>query len=328
MPTKQNLDKPQEYRRTFWRRLKSNRTAYAFIAPAVVVMFLVHLIPAAEAIYMSLLNVTQKTFAAPFSSPFIGLQHYQNILGSLFFGTGDKILADLTQSVQNAFWFTLWVQIGTAVVSLILAMLLNREFMGRGLARTLILLPWVIPTFAVGVLWRFIWAQDGGLANRIIVQYLSLTPDPIRWMIGENARMALILPAIWRGLPFTTVMFLATLQIVPTDLYEAASIDGASGLQKFLYITWPYLVPIVAVTTLFGIIFNFFGFGPYNISITLFGTDQLGRYVDLLMTAIVRQSFGYQLYGFGAAASTIVMVVALIFTGLYYRFFRSGLVAE
>jgi multiple sugar transport system permease protein len=310
------------------RFIRKNRVPYAFIAPAVLVMFLVHLIPTIEALYMSLLNVTQSTYAAPFSSPFVGFLHYQRILSGLFFGTGDKLISDLTQSVINSFWFTFWVQLGTLVISLILALLLNREFVGRGLARTLVLLPWVIPTFAVGVIWRFIWAQDGGLANRIIINWLHLTPDPIRWLIGPNARTALIIPAIWRGLPFSTVMLLAAMQIIPQDIYEAAAIDGANDIQKFAYITWHYLVPIIAVTTLFGIVFNFFGFGPYNIAITLFGTDQLGRYVDLIMVAIARQSFGYQLYGFGAAASVLVMIAALFFTGLYYRVFRSGLTSE
>ncbi|MBN1439256.1 MAG: sugar ABC transporter permease [Anaerolineales bacterium] len=317
-----------KFQKALGRFMRINRIAYSFIAPAVIVMFLVHLIPTAQALYMSLLNVTQSTYAAPFSSPFVGLHHYQRILGGLLFGSEDKLITDLTQSVINSFWFTLWVQLGTLAISLILALLLNREFFARGLARTLVLLPWVIPTFAVGVIWRFIWAQEGGLANRIIVDWLHLADDPLRWLIGANARTALILPAIWRGLPFTTVMLLAAMQIIPDDIYEAAAIDGANDIQKFLYITWHYLVPIIAVTTLFGIVFNFFGFGPYNIAITLFGTDQLGRYVDLIMVAIARQSFGYQLYGYGAAASVIIMIAALVFTGLYYRTFKEGLTSE
>jgi multiple sugar transport system permease protein len=326
--SKKGPSEKRSLKQSIGRFIRHNRIPYAFIAPAVLIMFLVHLIPTGEAIYMSLLNVTQKTFAAPFSSPFVGLHHYQRILGGLFLGSEEKLISDLTQSVINSFWFTLWVQVGTLVISLILALLLNREFVGRGLARTLVLLPWVIPTFAVGVIWRFIWAQEGGLANRVITDWLHLNEQPIRWLIGVNARTALIIPAIWRGLPFTTVMLLAAMQIIPTDIYEAADIDGANNVQKFLYITWHYLIPIIAVTTLFGIVFNFFGFGPYNIAITLFGTDQLGKYVDLIMVTIARQSFGYQLYGYGAAASVLIMLAALVFTGLYYRFFREGLTSE
>ncbi len=300
-------------------RVRYYRIAYAFIAPAVLFMLLVHIIPTLQAIYMSFLDLNTRTLLLYLKAPFIGLEHYINIIGGLISGTGDSLIKGLGQALVNSFWFTLWVQGGTLLISLVLALLLNREFRGRGIARTLVLLPWVVPTFAVGIMFQFIWLQQGGLANRIIYDWLHLVDQPISWLIGENTRAALIIPAIWNGLPFSTVMLLSALQIVPLDLFEAAAIDGANAWQKFRYITWHYLKPVVFTTTMFGVIFNFFGFGPYNIAVSLFSSDNLGKFNNLLTIAIVRQTFNNQLFGYGAAASVLVMVSCLDLCGNLVR---------
>jgi multiple sugar transport system permease protein len=317
-PKKENL----------WKRIVQNRIAYAFIAPAVLVMLVVHIIPTAEALYMSLLDVDVQYLAKPLSAPFVGLKHYQQILKGLIFGGGDALIKGLAQALVNSAYFLVYVQTGTTLLGLVLALLLNRNFRGRGLARTLVLLPWVVPTFVVGIIFQFVWLQRGGLANRILVDWLHLVDNPISWLVGPRSRMALIIPAIWRGIPFTTVQYLAALQIVPEELYEAAAMDGANAWQKFRHITLPFLKPILFVTNMFGLIFNFFGFGPYNIAVSLFSSDNLGRYNNLLSIAIVRQTFNNQLYGYGAAASALMMIAALVVLGIWYRLFRSGLISD
>jgi multiple sugar transport system permease protein len=294
----------------------------------VLIMLLIHIIPTAQALYMSLLRVDVQHLANPLRAPFVGFQHYRDILGGLFFGKGGLLIRGLVQALKNSAYFLFYVQLGTTLLGLVLALLLNREFRGRGLARTLILMPWVVPTFVTGLVFQFIWLQRGGLANRILVDWLHVVDSPISWLIGPRARTALIIPAIWRGIPFATVQYLATLQVVPLDLYEAASIDGASAWQKFRHITLPFLTPILFITNLFGLVFNFFGFGPYNIAVSLFSSDNLGRYNNLLTIAIVRQTFNNNLYGYGAAASVLMMVVALSVVGVWYRLFRSGLISD
>lgn len=315
-------------REGLWARIRRYRIAYMFIAPAVLIMLLIHIIPTVQALYMSLLQVDVQHLANPLRAPFIGFRHYRDILGGLIFGEGGFLIQGLIQALKNSAFFLLYVQIGTTVLGLVLAMLLNREFKGRGLARTLILMPWVVPTFVTGLVFQFIWLQRGGLANRILVDWLHVIDSPLSWLIGPRARTALVIPAIWRGIPFTTVQYLATLQVVPVDLYEAASIDGASAWQKFRYITLPFLTPILFITNLFGTVFNFFGFGPYNIAVSLFSSDNLGRYNNLLTIAIVRQTFNNNLYGYGAAASVLMMIVALTVVGVWYRTFRSGLISD
>jgi multiple sugar transport system permease protein len=315
-------------RKPFAAKLRRYRIAYLFIAPAVVVMLLVHIIPTVQAIYMSFLDLNLRTLLQYLNAPWVGLEHYSRILGGLISGEGDSMVKGLGQALENSFWFTLWTQAGTLFFSLIMALLLNRKFKGRGIARTLVLLPWVVPTFAVGIIWQFIWMQKGGLANRLLVDWLHIVDKPISFMMNQNARFALILPTIWNGVPYSTIMLLSALQTVPDDLYEAASIDGANAWQKFWSITMNYLRPIIFITTMFGIIFNFFGFGPYNIAVSLFSSDNLGTYVNLLTIAIVRQTFNNQLYGYGAAASVLVMIMALIFVGLWYSLFKKQLTSE
>jgi multiple sugar transport system permease protein len=313
---------------TLWTRIVRYRIAYAFIAPAVIIMTLIHIIPTVQALYMSLLDLNTSTLLLYLRAPFVGTKHYEHILSGLIFGGTDTLIKGLSQSLVNSFWFTLWVQGASLGLGLVLALLLNREFRGRGLARTLVLLPWVLPTFVVGIIWQFIWMEKGGLANRILVDWLHLVDQPISWLLLENARTALIIPTVWRGLPFATVMLLSALQVIPTDIYQAADIDGANAWQKFKYITLPFLTPVIVIILMFGVIFNFFGFGPYNIAVSLFSSDNLGRYVNLVSIAIIRQTFNNQLYGYGAAASVLMMLVAIVFVGGLYRAFRSRLIAD
>jgi multiple sugar transport system permease protein len=315
-------------RESLWSRVRRSRTAYSFIAPAALVMLLVHLIPTLQALYMSFLDTDVTYLARPLSAPFVGLEHYRRILGGLLFGAEDQLIRDLGQALVNSSYFLFFVQLGTTCIGLLLALLLNRDFRGRGLARTLVLLPWVVPTFVVGIIFQFVWLQRGGLANRVLVDWLGLVDEPLSWLIGPRSRIALILPAIWRGIPFTAVQYLAALQVVPEELYEAAEVDGANAWHKFRHISLPFLVPLLFITNLFGLVFNFFGFGPYNIAVSLFSSDNLGRYNNLLTIGIVRQTFNNQLYGYGAAASVLMMIVALGVVFVWYRTFRARLISE
>ncbi|MDP9311851.1 MAG: sugar ABC transporter permease [Chloroflexota bacterium] len=319
---------PVVTRRSWRRRVSQNRIAYVFLAPAVTLMVLIHLIPTLQALYMSLLNLRQENLRQYLRAPFVGLRHYQNILMGLITGTGSSYVQGLAQALTNTFIFAFVVNAAILGLGLVLALLLNREFVGRGLARTLILLPWIVPTFVAGLIFRYIFLQEGGLANRILVDWLGVMNTPTTWLVGPNARWALIIAAVWRGVPLMSLMLLAGLQVIPGDLYEAAGIDGASAWQRFRYITLPMLKPIIAIQLMFGMVFNFFGFGPYNIAVAMFGGLNLGTYADLLIPTIARQTFTNQLYSYGAAASVLMMLVAMGFVVAWYRIFRDALTAQ
>ena len=315
----EGLPVPASSRRTrllrSWRR---NRFAYALIAPAVVFMVLVHLIPTVAGIYVAFLDLNLFTFALLFHAPRVGFQNFQDLL----FDAENPIRSGFTGAVENTIFYTV-VTVGvTMVLGIAIAQLLNRNFPGQRLARTLMLAPWVVPSFVVAVLWQFMWQSDSGIINKVLVDYTHILDEKPIWLLGENTMWAIIVPTIWRGLPFVVLIFLAGLQTIPKELYEAAAIDGAGAWRRFRHITLPLMKPLIAIQILFGVIWSVYQFAvPY----VMFGVNPPPD-ADLLMTLIVRQSFTNQLFGYGAAISLMLMLVMFAWVAVWYRIFRRDLV--
>src|SRR5690606_30185372 len=135
-----------------------------------------------------------------------------------------------------------------------IATLMNRAFRGRTVLRALVLLPWIIPSTVVALLWR--WMLDGnlGVINDILLR-VGVIDTGIPWLNRPDTAMAaVVLAMIWHGMPFFALMLLAALQAVPGELYEAANLDGTSPLQRFRYVTWPSIIATIRTTTLLRII--------------------------------------------------------------------------
>jgi len=183
------------------------------------------------------------------------------------------------------------------------------------------LAPWIVPSFVVAVLWQYMWQSDVGIINKILVDYTGILGERPVWLIGENSLWAIIIPSIWRGLPFAMLIFLAGLQAMPGELHEAAAIDGAGPFKRFRYITLPLLRPLIAVQLLFGVIYSTYQFAiPY----VMFGNNP-GPDADLMMTLIVRQSFSNNLFGYGSAVSVLLMLAMLVWVAIWYRAFKRDL---
>jgi multiple sugar transport system permease protein len=165
------------------------------------------------------------------------------------------------------------------------------------------------------------WQSDVGIVNKILVDYTHLLGDRPVWLLGTNTMWAIIIPSIWRGMPLAILIFLAGLQAQPQELHEAAAIDGAGPWRRFRFITLPLLRPLIGVQLLFGVIYAAYQF---SIPTVMFGSNP-GPDADLMMTFIVRQSFSNSLYGLGAAASTMLMLVMLVWVAVWYRAFRRDL---
>ena len=174
---------------------------------------------------------------------------------------------------------------------------------GQRLVRTLMLTPWIVPSFVVATLWQFMWQSDVGIVNKVLVDYTGLLGERPVWLSGDNSLWAIIIPSVWRGLPFAMLIFLAGLQAIPPELHEAAAIDGAGPWRRFRHITLPLLRPLIAIQLLFGVIYAAY---QYAIPVVMLGSNP-GPDADLMMTLIVRQSFSNNLFGFGAAASVLLM---------------------
>ena len=292
------------------------RLAYALIAPAAVFMLLVHVIPTAAGFLLSFKDLNTFTFSQLFDAPSAGLRNY-----TALFDPGNPLHEGFVGAVRNTAVYTVVTVTGTLVGGLAIALLLNRPMRGHKLVRTLMLTPWIVPSFVVAVLWQFMWQSDVGIVNKVLVDYTHLLSDRPVWLIGPNSLWAIIIPSIWRGLPFAMLIFLAGLQAIPQELHEAAALDGAGPWKRFRHITLPLLRPLIAVQLLFNVIYAVYQFA---IPVIMLGSSP-GPDADLLMTLIVRQSFSNNLFGIGAAVSTLLMLVMAIWVLVWYAAFRRDL---
>ena len=290
------------------------RFAYWLIAPALTFMVLVHLIPTAAGSFLSLLDLNTFTFQQLFGAPWAGLSNYDSIL----FDTANPLHSGFTNAASNTLFYTAVVVAGTLSGGLGIALLLNRAFPGQRVVRTLMLTPWVVPSFVVAVLWEFMWQRDAGIVNKVLVDYTGLLSERPTWLLGENTMWAIIIPSIWRGIPFAMLIFLAGLQAIPRELHEAAALDGAGTWRRFRYITLPLLRPLLAIQLLFGVIYSAYQF---TIPFVMLGSNP-GPSADLMMTLVMRQSFSNNLFGYGAAVSTLLMLAMLVWVGIWYAAFR------
>ena len=293
------------------------RLAWMLIAPSAAFMLLVHGLPALGGLYLSFKQLNTFTFALLFDAPSAGLGNYEGIL----FDADNPLRSGFADAVVNSLQYTFWTVAGTLVGGMAIALLLNRQMRGHKLVRTLMLTPWIVPSFVVAVLWQFMWQSDVGVVNKVLVDWSGLLSDRPVWLLGPNSLWAIIVPSVWRGLPFCMLIFLAGLQALPKELYEAAELDGAGAWRRFRHITLPLMRPLIAVQLLFGFIYATYQFAiPY----VMLGTNP-GPDADLMMTLIVRQSFSNNLFGFGAAASTLLMIAMLAWVAVWWRAFRRDL---
>jgi multiple sugar transport system permease protein len=292
------------------------RFAVALIAPAAMFMLLVHGLPTLGGLYLSFKQLNTFTFAQLFDAPSAGIGNYTAI-----FDADSPLRPGFFGAVQNTAVYTVVTVGGTLAGGMAVALLINRPIRGQRLIRTLMLTPWIVPSFVVALLWQFMWQSDVGIVNKILVDYSGILNTRPVWLSGEASLWAIIIPSIWRGLPFAMLIFFAGLQAIPPELAEAAAIDGAGPWRRFRYITLPLLRPLIAIQLLFGVIYAAY---QYAIPVVMLGSTP-GPDADLMMTLIVRQSFQNNLFGFGAAASVLLTVVMFTWVFAWWRMFRRDL---
>jgi multiple sugar transport system permease protein len=276
--------------------LNHDRTlGYLFLFPAILVIVGLVAYPFASAIVMTF---QAKTAGAP--GRFIGLENYRELFNSEQFLT----------TVMNTVVYTA-VGVGIKfLVGLSMALVLNQERFCNNLFRSFLLVPWAIPTVMSALNWRWIFDDASGLINNVLVR-LNLIDETISWLSNPNLAMgSVIAVVVWQGTPFFTMSFLAGLQAIPKELYEAAEIDGASMLQQFTHITLPRLHPIFVTATMLSAILT-----SSAIQFVLILTN--GGPADKTMIFSVLSYHlalgGAQRLGMGAAVSLIFFPVLVVF---------------
>ncbi|WP_353646629.1 sugar ABC transporter permease [Mesorhizobium sp. WSM2239] len=214
---------------------------FALLAPAVLVTLVIVFFPMAQAVLTSLYDLI---LWKPNASRFVGFGNYIKLFADPVFWT----------SLGNtAIWIGLTVPLQMGL-GLLTALLLNREFPWRGLARALIIIPWALPSVVIALMWRWIYDPNTGVLNDILL-YLSIVRTAVPWLADPDlALYAIIATLTWQGFPFFAVMILAGLQGIPRSQYEAASLDGATPWRQFLHITLPGIAPILATAGLLRVI--------------------------------------------------------------------------
>jgi multiple sugar transport system permease protein len=210
--------------------LRDRQLGYLFLAPALLVILGIVVYPFVGAV---LLTFQQKTAGAP--GTYIGLANYRELLNNEVF----------SRTVYNTIFYTGLAVALKFVFGLGMALVLNQERLFNNFYRSFLLIPWAIPTVISALNWRWIYDDASGLINNVLVR-LELIDETISWLSDPNLAMfSVIAVVVWQGTPFFTMGFLAGLQSISKELYEAAEIDGATVLQQFRHITIPCLSPII-----------------------------------------------------------------------------------
>ena len=191
---------------------------------------------------------------------------------------------------------------------------MNRKFPGRPLVRGLMMVPWVTPVIIMGLIWRWIYDGDYGLLNYVLnTNYVWLGDKSVVWF-------SLLLTSLWKGLPYATLMFLAGLQSIPADLYEAAYVDGCNKWKQFLNITMPMLSPVILVTALTSIVQSWTKFEV----IWVLTAGGPGYTTSILPTYIYSKSFKDFQMGVGSAVSVISMLLMMVFVVMYLHVYNKN----
>jgi multiple sugar transport system permease protein len=216
--------------------------AYLFLSPVLLILAGLIAYPFFSSIYLSLQD---KMVGAP--GTFAGLRNYVTLLGDPIF----------RKTVINTFIYTATGVILKAILGMIIALVINEEIRARNLMRALCFLPWAFPSLIVALNWKWIYeGTQAGLLNMVLYES-GLVSTYVRWLSDVNlALFSVIAAMVWQGTPFYAMMFLAGMQAIPKELYEAAEVDGASVFQRFFSITLPSLTNVIIITVLLSTIWT------------------------------------------------------------------------
>jgi multiple sugar transport system permease protein len=273
-----------------------------FVAPAALYIVLFFGYPVVKNLTMSFQDYTTKTFFTG-EAPWVGLQNYLTVVSSNLFWP----------AMTNTALFTIGSIAGQFVIGLALAVFFHHRFPLSGFLRAMLLLPWLLPLIVASATWRSIMDQDSGILNAFLG---SLGIGAVPWLTSPDvALLSVILVNIWIGIPFNVTILYGGLQDIPEELYEAASLDGATGWKAFWHITLPNLRPVINVVLVLGVVYTL-----KVIDIILGLTN--GGPANATQTIAIRSyqtSFIDFEFGVGAAFSNILILISLVFAFVYLR---------
>lgn len=291
-------------------RLSRNRTrtAWLFLAPMLITLFIVAAWPLGRTIWFSFTDASLDLLS---EARWIGIRNYLE-----YVQWGDEpgryygLLADARwwRSVINTIVFAVVSVSFETLFGLIIALVLNQEFKGRGIVRAAVLIPWAIPTIVSAKMWAWMLHDQFGIINDMLM-HLHIISSPVAWTASPNTAMAAVLLVdIWKTTPFMALLILAGLQMVPRDIYEAAELDGIPALRVFRKVTLPLITPAILVAVVFRALD---ALRVFDLVYVLTPNTDATR----TMSVFARENlFDYDKFAYGSAASTLLFLVIALMT--------------
>jgi trehalose/maltose transport system permease protein len=284
---------------------RQKRLAWFLITPSVLVVLLIIAYPTVQVIVYSFMKYKLDGVTPP---SFAGIDNYAFVFSD----------PDWWHAVWITVIFTIVSVILESVLGLTVAMVANSKFKGRTLLRVAILVPWAIPTVVSSQIWKWMVNDIYGVAN-IILTNLHLIPQKIAWLATPATALPVIIAVdVWKATPFMALLLLAGLQLIPKDLYEAGSIDGATKIKQFWAITLPLVTPTLLVALIFRTLDALRVFDIFYVMV--------GGQGNMATMAVYNQQqlISFLDAGVGSATSVIILVIIMLFVVLYTRFSRTS----
>ena len=289
------------------KEMSQGLMALFFSAPAVLIIAATILVPFGIAVFLSLHKWNLKR---PGRERFIGLENYADWLT-------DK---DFWIPLQTTATFAILAVLTIVVVALLIALLLNENFPGRGALRALLLVPWAIPSVVNALLWKWLLNPQYGLVNAVWLE-LGIISE-YQNMLGSmpSVMIWLVIAYSWIHIPLATLLLLSGLQTIPGDIYESAIVDGAGVLQRFAFITFPLLRPMLTIVVIFEMIF---AFKVFDIIFVLTAGGPADA-TNVLGWQIYTETFRKLDFGAGSSIAMLLGIITLALAILFYVFLDKG----
>lgn len=289
------------------KEMSQGALALIFSAPAVLIIAATILVPFGMAVFLSLHNWNLKR---PGRERFVGLENYTDWLSD----------SDFWVPLRTTFTFAILAVAVIIIIALLISLLLNERFPGRGVLRALLLVPWAIPSVVNGLLWKWLLNPQYGLVNAVFFEIGIITE--YQNMLGSmpSVMIWLVIAYSWIHIPLATLLLLSGLQTIPDDIYESAIVDGAGLWQRFLYITLPLLRPMLSIVIIFEMIF---AFKVFDIIFVLTAGGPADA-TNVLGWQIYTETFRKLDFGAGSSIAMLLGGITLALAILFYVFLDKG----
>ena len=282
--------------------MKKKMEPWLFLLPVLVILLLLFGYPLINSIIMAFQNYK---LTAPNDIQFNGLENFAKL-----FGDPDSMMI-----LKNSFIYVIVSVLGQFLLGMMLALALKKQFRGRGIYQSIVFLPWAFSGFVVGLIFRWSFNGEYGIVNNLLMKF-GLTDHNIAWLGTPGFSLAVVIMAmIWMGIPFFAIMILAALQSIPSDVYEAADVDGCGTVRQLFQITLPYIKPTLITTVLLRTIWIFNSLDMVVI-ITDGGPANTSQTLPAYMYS---KAFGSYDFGFAAALGVILMLILGIYAMVFLK---------